>query len=97
MLPNWNQSPNVVKLLQIFLFWNLVIFLEKKEHRNRMFPFLFLFFAFHQNFQGKTKTLRGMDTVVKWTSNDDPVSRAQYHHPHSFLGNEKLVNNQPSF
>jgi hypothetical protein len=96
MLPNWNQSPNVVKLLQIFLFWNLVIFWKKRTLQQNV-PFLFLFFTFHQNFQGKTKTLRGMDHVVKQSSNDDPVSRAEYHHPHSFLGNEKLVNNQPSF
>ncbi len=95
MLQNWNQSPNVVKLLQIFPFEIWQYFWKKKKKTSQQnVPFLFLFFASHQNFQGKTKT--GMDHVVKWTSNDDPVSRAQYYHPHSFLGNEKLVNNQPS-
>jgi len=59
MLPNWNQSPNVVKLLQFFLFWNLVIFLEKKEHRNRMFPFFIFIFRISPKFSGENKNTEG--------------------------------------
>lgn len=58
MLPNRNQSPNVVKLLQIYLFWNLVIFLEKKNITTECSLFIFIF-RISPKFSGGKKNIEG--------------------------------------
>jgi hypothetical protein len=55
MLPNLNQSPNVMKKFEISFFLNLAIYFRRNGNPVTDIFFFFFFFSFWRNFPPKNK------------------------------------------